>query len=60
MIRYRQLTDAELAEIGGRVEKPATPVKVRASAVKKRHYARKTEPPPRKIAGRHAVRNPKA
>ncbi len=52
MIRYRMLTEAELAE---RDAKPTTPVKVKASAVKKRHYARKTDPPPRKIAGRHAA-----
>ncbi len=53
MIRYRQLTDAELAEIAGRVEKPAR--KIKLSTAKKEHHARQTEKPPRKIAGRHAA-----
>ncbi len=68
MIRYRQLTDAELAERdqpkpfnsrglqGARdaaIEKLGLTIK--KSAVKKRHYERKTEPPPRKVAGRHAA-----
>ncbi len=53
MIRYRQLTDVELAEIAGRAaEKPA----VKKSTVKKRHYTRQDEKPPRKVAGRHAAK----
>ncbi len=52
MIRYRMLTEAELAE---RDEaKPKR--KVKLSTVKKQHHARQTEKPPRKIAGRHAAK----
>ncbi len=58
MIRYRQLTEAELAGIAERVEKPAR--KIKLSTAKKEHHDRQKEPAPRKIAGRHAVRNPKA
>ncbi len=55
MIRYRQLTDAELAGIAERaVEKPAR--KIKLSTAKKEHHARQTEKPPRKIAGRHAAK----
>ncbi len=49
MIRYRQLTDAELAERDG----PAKPVK--RSALKRQHHDRQKDPPPRKIAKRHAA-----
>ncbi len=63
MIRYRQLTDAELAEIGQKVtpSEPASqlqkrPTRVKRSTLKKQHHARQTEKPPRKIAGRHAAK----
>ncbi len=50
MIRYRQLTDAELAERDGDKPKP-----VKRSALKRQHAKRQTEKPPRKIAKRHAA-----
>ncbi len=63
MIRYRQLTEAELAGIAEQVgasgaqKTPAARAgrKVKLSTVKKQHHARQTEKPPRKIAGRHAA-----
>ncbi len=67
MIRYRQLTEAELAERDqkvapsdrvSRLQKQPSRVKqktVKLSAVKRQHHARQTEPPPRKIAKRHAA-----
>ncbi len=50
MIRYRMLTDAELAERNGDKQKP-----VKRSALKKQHHDRQKDPPPRKIAKRHAA-----
>ncbi len=52
MIRYRMLTEAELAERDG--EKPKR--KVKLSTVKRQHHDRQKDPPPRKIAGRHAAK----
>ncbi len=50
MIRYRMLTEAELAER----DEPKR--KVKLSTVKKQHHDRQKDPPPRKIAGRHAAK----
>ncbi len=52
MIRYRQLTEEELAAIN----QPLADKPVKKSAVKKRHYTRQDEKPPRKVAGRHAAK----
>ncbi len=63
MIRYRQLTDAELAEIGKKVtpsdperQLRKQPTRVKRSTIKKQHHDRQKDPPPRKIAGRHAAK----
>ncbi len=64
MIRYRQLTDAELAEIAEKVgasgaqQTPAARAgrKIKLSTIRKQHHVRQKDPPPRKIAGRHAAK----
>ncbi len=64
MIRYRMLTEEELAlrddkpkygEFGPEDRRPP----VKKSTVKRKHYTRQAEKPPRKVAGRHAARKPK-
>ncbi len=55
MIRYRQLTEEELAAIN----QPLSDKPVKRSTLKKQHHDRQKDPPPRKVAGRHAARKPK-
>ncbi len=67
MIRYRMLTEVELAERdqkvapsdpASRLQKQPSRVKqktVKRSALKRQHHERQKDPPPRKIAARHAA-----
>ena len=62
MIRYHMLTEAELAERSAPEKAkygefgPTDRLKtVKRSALKKQHHDRQKDPPPRKIAKRHAA-----